>query len=67
MDDEYRTVLTDIVQDPTLPGRLGRSVLAGQFAFLLAADERMDEGERDPASSEIVTISLIFKRPGMAI
>ena len=39
MSDEYRTVLSDIVQDPTVPGRLGRSVLAGQFAFLLAADE----------------------------
>ena len=40
MSDEYRTALSGIVQDPTVPGRLGRSVLAGQFAFLLAADER---------------------------
>ncbi len=39
MNDEYRTVLSGIVLDPTVPGRLGRSVLAGQFAFLLAADE----------------------------
>ena len=39
ISDEYRTVLSGIVQDPTVPGRLGRSVLAGQFAFLLAADE----------------------------
>ena len=39
MSDEYRRALSGIVQDPTLPGRLGRSVLAGQFAFLLAADE----------------------------
>ena len=39
LSDEYRTVLSDIVQDSTLPGKLGRSVLAGQFAFLLAADE----------------------------
>ena len=39
MCGEYRTALSGIVQDPTLPGRLGRSVLAGQFAFLLAADE----------------------------
>ena len=37
---EYRTALSGIVQDPTVPGRLGRSVLAGQFAFLLAADEK---------------------------
>ena len=40
MSDEYRTALSGIVQDSTLPGKLGRSVLAGQFAFLLAADER---------------------------
>ena len=39
MSDESRTALSGIVQDPTLPGRLGRSVLAGQVAFLLAADE----------------------------
>ena len=39
MSDEYRSTLSGIVQDPSLPGRLGRSVLAGQFAFLLAADE----------------------------
>ena len=39
MSGEYRTALSGIVQDPTVPGRLGRSVLAGQFAFLLAADE----------------------------
>ena len=40
MSGEYRTALSGILQDPTVPGRLGRSVLAGQFAFLLAADER---------------------------
>ena len=39
MSGEYRTALSGIVQDPTVPGRLGRSILAGQFAFLLAADE----------------------------
>lgn len=39
LNDEYRRALSDVVQDPTLPGRLGRSVLASQFAFLLAADE----------------------------
>ena len=40
MSGEYRTALSGIAQDPTVPGRLGRSILAGQFAFLLAADER---------------------------
>ena len=39
MSDECRTALSGIVQDRGMPGRLGRSVLAGQFAFLLAADE----------------------------
>ena len=39
VSDESRTALSGIVQDSTVPGRLGRSVLAGQFAFLLAADE----------------------------
>lgn len=37
--DEYRQALSGVVQDLTLPGRLGRSVLVSQFAFLLAADE----------------------------
>ena len=48
MSDEYRKALSDIVQDPTLPGRLGRSVLAGQFAFLLAADEKWTEDNLVP-------------------
>ncbi len=39
MSDEYRTALSGIVQDRTMAGRLGRSVLAGQFEFLLAAYE----------------------------
>ena len=39
MNDEYRTALSGIVQDDTLAGRLGRSFLASQFAFLLAVDE----------------------------
>ncbi len=39
MSGEYRTALSGIVQDRTMAGKLGRSVLAGQFAFLLAADE----------------------------
>ncbi len=48
MSDEYRTALSGIVQDPTVPGRLGRSVLAGQFAFLLAADEKWTEDNLVP-------------------
>lgn len=40
LSDEYRTALSGIVQERTMAGRLGRSVLAGQFAFLLAADEK---------------------------
>ncbi len=39
LSDEYRTVLSDIVQDRGLSGRLGRTVLAGNVAFLLAVDE----------------------------
>lgn len=39
LNDEYRRALSDVIQDPMLPGRLGRPVLASQFAFLLAADE----------------------------
>ena len=39
MGDEYRRALSGIVRDPTLPGKLGRSVLAGQLPFLLVVDE----------------------------
>ena len=39
MCDDCRTALLSIVQDRSMPGRLGRSVLAGQVAFLLSADE----------------------------
>lgn len=39
MSREHRTALSGIVQDQTMAGRLGRSVLAGQFSFLLAVDE----------------------------
>jgi hypothetical protein len=39
LTDEYRQALADMVRDQSLLGRLARSVLAGQFAFLLAADE----------------------------
>ena len=39
LSDEYRLVLSDIVQDQKLPGKLGRTILASHFAFLLAVDE----------------------------
>ena len=39
LSDEYRLVLSDIVQDQKLPGKFGRTVLASHFAFLLAVDE----------------------------
>ena len=39
LNDEYRQVLSDIVQDQKLPGKLGRTVLASHFVFLLAVDE----------------------------
>jgi hypothetical protein len=37
--NEYRTALSDIVEDQSLSGKLGRTILAGQFAFLLTVDE----------------------------
>lgn len=39
LSDEYRTVLSYILQDRKLPGRLGRTILASQVAFLLTVDE----------------------------
>ena len=39
LSDEYSIALSGIVQDGTLAGRLGRSFLASQFAFLLTVDE----------------------------
>ena len=36
---EYSMALSRIVQDDTLAGKLGRSFLASQFAFLVAVDE----------------------------
>ena len=38
LSDEYRMTLADILQDQCPSGRLGRTVLAGNFAFLLAVD-----------------------------
>ena len=39
LSHEYRPILSDIMQDQKLPGKLGRTVLASHFAFLLAVDE----------------------------
>ncbi len=39
LSQEYRPILSDIVQDQKLPSKLGRTVLASHFAFLLAVDE----------------------------
>ncbi len=39
LNEDYRQALSSVVQDPTLPGRLGRSVLCSQLALLLQADE----------------------------
>ena len=39
LSDEYREALSGIMEDQSLSGKLGRTVLAGQFAFLLAVDE----------------------------
>ena len=38
LGDEYQTALGSIVQDDTLIGRLGRTVLARQLAFIFAVD-----------------------------
>ena len=39
LSDEYRTALSDIVQDQSLPGKLGRTILTSKFAFLMEVDE----------------------------
>ena len=39
LSDEYRTALSDIVEDQSLPGKLGRTILTRKFAFLLNFDE----------------------------
>ena len=39
LSDEYRKALSGIVRDPSLPGRLGRTILTSRFACLLAVDE----------------------------
>ncbi len=39
LSEEYFRVLTNIMQDQSLPGKLGRSILFSRFAYLLEVDE----------------------------
>ena len=39
LSDEYHEALSGVVEDRSLSDKLGRAVLANQFAFLLAVDE----------------------------
>lgn len=39
LNEEYRTALLDIVGDQSLSGKLGRTILTSEFAFLLTVDE----------------------------
>ena len=39
LSGEYRAALLDIVEDRSLTGKLGRTILTSNFAFLLAVDE----------------------------
>ncbi len=39
LNEEYRQILSDILQNQKLPGRLGQRILASQFTFLWVVDE----------------------------
>ena len=39
LNEEYRQILSDILQNQKLPGRLGQRILASQFTVLWAVDE----------------------------
>ena len=39
LSEEYRAALSDIVGDRSLSGKLGRTILTSEFAFLLTVDE----------------------------
>ena len=39
LSDEYRTALSDIVEDQSLSGKLGRTILTREFAYLLTVDK----------------------------
>ena len=40
LDEKYAQVFINIIQDQTLAGRFGRSIIAGQFHLLLGIDEK---------------------------
>lgn len=49
LSEEYRNALSDIVKDETVAGRLGRSVLARDLAFLLDVDRNWTETNLIPS------------------
>ena len=49
LSEEYRDALSDIVKDETVAGRLGRSVLARDLAFLLDVDRDWTETNLIPS------------------
>ncbi len=52
LKEVYRTALSDIVRDDTVLGRLGRSVLARYFSFLLTSDEEWTKSNLLPLFSD---------------
>lgn len=38
IDENYRSILTDVLREPTTTARLAKSVIASQFTFLFSAD-----------------------------
>lgn len=52
LDNEYSSVLSAIIQDESIAGRLGRCILAGNFSFLLAADEKWTKKNLIPLFGE---------------
>lgn len=52
LGEEYSSVLSEIIQDRTTAGRLGRCILAGNFSFLLKADEKWTKDNLLPLFSE---------------
>ena len=48
LDDEYKVALQRILDDATIAGKLGRSVLASQLSFMLYIDQSWAEAELLP-------------------
>ncbi len=55
LEDEYRSVLSEIVEDNTAAGRLAKSVLSRYFSFLLESDEAWTLEKLLPVLSECVS------------